>query len=249
MTINEIERKSNHAHCAWFNGDRLLTSKISVGLLQASDELCADAQQPSPAKMKKRLIAQTHEEAIQSSFPYYLPWAKNTRFSVLPGDEVVKDHLTGLMWTRNPNMTESWQHMTIDGAIAFCERLTYGGFSDWRLPYDYELWTLFDPRCLVIQECRKYHPALPWGNPFMELKPASQNSHYTRSFYERSDDSYAAIDFIYGTVTTMPNGSLGAVWPVRGIHIDINSVVRHPRTLYVNGTLVHAPDDNGPPLF
>ena len=45
------------------------------------------------------------------------------------GEPVVIDMLTGLMWQKTGADNMNWQQ-----ALAYCEGLDYGGFSDWRLP-------------------------------------------------------------------------------------------------------------------
>jgi len=66
----------------------------------------------------------------------------NPRFTVQADTNVVKDNLTGLMWARNANLSggsPNWNY-----AVAYCTNLTYGGYSDWRLPNVRELLSLVD---------------------------------------------------------------------------------------------------------
>ena len=53
------------------------------------------------------------------------------RFTVQGNTNTVIDNLTGLVWARNANLGGA---MTWSNAIVYCEGLTYGGHSDWRLP-------------------------------------------------------------------------------------------------------------------
>ena len=50
---------------------------------------------------------------------------------------MVRDNLTQLVWTRSSNVLGCETNWS--GAISFCNDLTYGGQSDWRLPNVREL--------------------------------------------------------------------------------------------------------------
>ena len=63
--------------------------------------------------------------------------------------DVVKDNETGLMWEKAPPNADYDQSQ----AKAYCETLTTGTFTDWRLPSLRELTTLIDPTI--------WSPALP----------------------------------------------------------------------------------------
>ena len=52
---------------------------------------------------------------------------------------IVTDSVTGLQWQDDTTPSKSWQ-----GAIDYCEALTLGGKSDWRLPNINELTSLVD---------------------------------------------------------------------------------------------------------
>jgi hypothetical protein len=54
------------------------------------------------------------------------------------GDGTMTDNLTGLMWTKNATSS----HKTWQEALDYCNNLTLGGYSDWRLPDVNELESL-----------------------------------------------------------------------------------------------------------
>ena len=53
------------------------------------------------------------------------------------GQEVVLDSTSGLMWSKVASKTMKWS-----SALAYCEKLNYAGFTDWRLPNINELITI-----------------------------------------------------------------------------------------------------------
>lgn len=65
--------------------------------------------------------------------------APSTRF-VANGDGTITDNLTGLMWLQNLSTTTC----TWTDAISYCEGLTTGSYTDWRLPTVNELETLIN---------------------------------------------------------------------------------------------------------
>ena len=143
------------------------------------------------------------------------------------GDQTITDLLTGLIWAKDGNVlssrdpgfdtdviggiagdgTVSWQI-----ALNYIKKLNqeaYLGFSDWRLPNGFELASLVDSG--------SYNPALPAGNPFVNVL-----GHFYWS--STSLTSYPAGAW---TVTTGGAGRffgfnklvqqpVGNVWPVRG---------------------------------
>ena len=72
-------------------------------------------------------------------------------------DEVVTDHLTGLIWEKAPS-SANWNWTF---AFLRCNNLTYAGHSDWRLPNVRELHSLID--------YGRIGPALPSGHPFTNI--------------------------------------------------------------------------------
>ena len=55
------------------------------------------------------------------------------------GDKMVRDSSTGLIWQKDSVSGNLWKE-----ALEYCENLSYGGYTDWRLPNKNELITLFD---------------------------------------------------------------------------------------------------------
>ena len=56
------------------------------------------------------------------------------------GDGTITDNVTGLIWTQDI----SSYSMTWSDASSYCESLTTGGYTDWRLPTVKELWSIRD---------------------------------------------------------------------------------------------------------
>jgi hypothetical protein len=54
-------------------------------------------------------------------------------------NNMVTDHLTGLMWQDNEIVSKKWSN-----AVTYCEGLTLGDYDDWRLPEIEELYYLID---------------------------------------------------------------------------------------------------------
>ncbi len=69
-------------------------------------------------------------------------WAIDiTNFSRDGNTGIVTDGNTGLQWQDDTNVTKTWE-----GAIEYCEELTLGGHSDWRLPNFNELYSIVDKK-------------------------------------------------------------------------------------------------------
>ena len=56
------------------------------------------------------------------------------------GDGTINDNITGLIWTQSISTFS----MTWDQASKYCDTLTIGGYTDWRLPTVKELWSIRD---------------------------------------------------------------------------------------------------------
>lgn len=71
-----------------------------------------------------------------------------TRFiaKTIDGDDVVIDRATGLMWPAAGNKAGCFDGGTksFTDAITYAEGLTFAGFSDWRMPNVFELFSICD---------------------------------------------------------------------------------------------------------
>ena len=77
---------------------------------------------------------------------FSLPIFANFNQSTVNGDVIVRDSKTGLLWQKTYETGLTWKE-----ALAYCEDLTYAGYSDWRMPNRNELVSLVN--------YNKYNPA------------------------------------------------------------------------------------------
>jgi hypothetical protein len=63
----------------------------------------------------------------------------NTPFYLLNGNGTVTDTVTSLMWQQKDG-----GEMTIENAQLYCDTLTLGGYTDWRLPNCHELFSILN---------------------------------------------------------------------------------------------------------
>jgi hypothetical protein len=94
-------------------------------------------------------------------------WDGTSRFTD-HGDGTVTDNLTGLMWFKDANASGN---LSWSAALTSAENCTYAGYDDWRLPNNFEFFTLID--------FGQSNPPLPSGHPFTNLP--GTNSDYTWS--------------------------------------------------------------------
>lgn len=101
-------------------------------------------------------------------------------------DGTITDTSTGLMWEKSTGLTTNTY--TWEGAKAYCENLTLGGQSDWRLPTRNELQTIVD--------YNKYDPSID-----TTFFPDAKASYYWSSTVNAST-TYNAwyVYFYYGYV-------------------------------------------------
>ena len=98
--------------------------------------------------------------------------ASSFQSSTVNGDEIVTDTKTGLVWQKSYVSGKNWQ-----GALSYCETLTYAGYSDWRLPDKNELASLVN--------YKKYGPASDF--------PDMPSRYFWSSSTDVSGTSYAWI--------------------------------------------------------
>ena len=110
-----------------------------------------------PATVQKTGQTNSYRVGDDGDYKKGVAWP-NPRFAIQANTNLVRDNLTGLMWARNANLdgTKIW-----NDAIDYCNVLSLGGYSDWRLPNVRELQSLID--------YGRYGRALPSGHPFEDV--------------------------------------------------------------------------------
>lgn len=143
------------------------------------------------------------------------PWP-HPRFTVLSDTNVILDNLTGLQWARNANLGGP---MTWSNAIAYCDGLTYGGASDWRLPNVHEMQSIVDYGRADPAVCNTAGTG-PWteNDPFTDVQTTWEGQYWTSTTVPQDDGIRAWRVFLgAGHLSVAEKGvSLYLVWPVRG---------------------------------
>ena len=116
------------------------------------------------------------------------------------GNGTITDNNTGLMWQKeDDNTTRQWE-----SAITYCEGLSLGSYTDWRLPNIKELKSIVDNT--------KYSPAID-----STYFPNINSSYYWSSTTLAYGTSWAwYVDFSYGYVLGSNVSGNGYVRCVRG---------------------------------
>ena len=98
---------------------------------------------------------------------------------VISQNGIAKDSVTGLMWQDDNDaqtIKKDWE-----GAKAYCENLTLGGYSDWRLPNIRELKSITD-RTRANPAISPNFTAIA-SNDYWSSTTAASNSSYAWSVY------------------------------------------------------------------
>lgn len=125
-------------------------------------------------------------------------------------DDTITDTSTGLMWTKNANISGS--EMNLEEAKTFIEALHLAGHSDWRLPSEKELVSLVKKNS---DETGKDGDASEWL-----LKMGFQNvvsDLYWSSTRSRFDSwsNYNVVSMETGVVGLAGKTTRNYIWPVR----------------------------------
>jgi hypothetical protein len=106
--------------------------------------------------------------------------------------DVVYDTKNGLMWQDDEMVggtTPTSNLKTWEAAIAYCEALTLGDYTDWRMPNFYELNNLVDRTT--------YYPALPSAFEDKITNPSDPNNYWSSTTDKIATDAML-IDFADG---------------------------------------------------
>lgn len=127
---------------------------------------------------------------------------------VISQNGIAKDSATGLMWQDEPytqveeiardKVTNNGKAGNWNYAKAYCENLTLGGFSDWRLPNIYELTTLLDntksSKPFVIDGIVNIDSYYYWAST---ASASYSSAAWNVGFYNGSGDYYDKMSSIY----------------------------------------------------
>ncbi len=141
---------------AFFYAGVMLFPVISSSPLQAADwnplpdtgqTRCSDNSQEIPCPAVGQPF-HGQDAQYQGAAPSYTNNSNNT----------VTDNNTGLVWMKTDDgVTRDWQT-----AVDYCDTLSFGGLSDWRLPTYQELESIVDygrtnPAINPVFSCQSYH--------------------------------------------------------------------------------------------
>ncbi len=102
-------------------------------LLASTILISTSAVGQSVIKTMKRLPDTGETSSYTSTFGEDNDYTINAPYFINNGDGTVTDTVTGLMWQKTDG-----GEMTIERAVNYCDTLTLGGHSDWRLPLPHE---------------------------------------------------------------------------------------------------------------
>lgn len=129
------------------NSARDIYEKLLVENIQSSHsrnqttQVRRDNNHNQVTQAQRRALARKVEQ-VGSQFAAHVH-AGGGRFQVGQGNQTFKDSLTGYVWA----LLDSNQHfeycLNYENALAYVANLTWGGYSDWRLPTSQELATLY----------------------------------------------------------------------------------------------------------
>lgn len=96
-------------------------------------------QGQSVTKTMKRLPDTGQESSFTNTFGEDHDYSINKPFFLQNGNGTVTDTITGLMWQKTDG-----GEMTVENAAIYCDTLTLGGYTDWRLPNCHELYSILN---------------------------------------------------------------------------------------------------------
>lgn len=118
------------------------------------------------------------------------------------GDGTVMDLLTGLMWTKNADQAKG--RLDWEEAVSRCSACRDGNYTDWRLPNRKEFESILD--------LGRYHPSLPAGHPFLNVK---SDYYWTSTTPANNEDHGWVVHFYIGFITHDDKAGTHYLWCVR----------------------------------
>jgi hypothetical protein len=93
----------------------------------------------SVAKTMLRLPDTGQTAGFTTTFGEDNDYNQNVPFYINKNALITSDTVTGLMWQRTDG-----GEMTVENAVKYCDTLTLGGFTDWRLPTPHEAFSILN---------------------------------------------------------------------------------------------------------
>jgi hypothetical protein len=146
------------------------------------------------------------------------------------GDGTVTDKSTGLMWQKASSSIMTWEQ-----ALAYCEELNHGGYTDWRLPTKRQLRSLVDFSRYDPSIDTAYFPdtgsSYYWSST---TDVFNTNSAWSANFYNGNDGRVNKLRF--SSVRAVRGGEAP---PIEGCTatIDENALLHIPYLSYDNPLL------------
>jgi hypothetical protein len=109
------------------------------------------------------------------------------------GDGTVFDNITGLTWEQKTATTEAYT-FTFDDAVAYCNDLTLGGQTDWRVPTRKELSTLLNFGTVSPALDTAYFPDYTYTTP-------DDMSYWTATDYHDNSTMVWTVDLAFGLMS------------------------------------------------
>ena len=111
--------------------------KLSLAIISVFITLIINAQAVN--KTMKRLPGTGQTTSYTNTFGEDADYNFNPPFYRLNGNGTITDTVTELMWQKTDG-----GEMTIENATIYCDTLTLGGYTDWRLPNCHELFSILN---------------------------------------------------------------------------------------------------------
>ena len=133
-------------------------------------------------------------------------------------DGTITDISTGLMWQKSP--VQNWEAaMNWEQALAYCEALTLGGYSDWRLPTIKELRSIVDYSL--------HDPAI--NNIYF---PNTDSGYLSSTTYADYKSSFWGMGFRWGEDYVNGKSSTTYILPVRVLFGNLQVLIEPQQVLY-----------------
>ena len=135
------------------------------------------------------------------------------RFTV--NGDCVTDNLTGLMWTKDANLpggTQTWQE-----ALDFCNNLTLGGYSNWRLPNVNELESLVnagEADDVAWLNSQGFTNMQDWSYWFSTTRAINYTEAWSVGMWGSvwNDDKYCDCNYVWPVRGGQDNSSPAQLW-------------------------------------